>query len=117
MAVTLYDATIEGSQLITAGTTIAVAADFLEVNSQSFTISSATATLFNSSGSAVSTALTDLSAIVSSGLRGSKRVSATLNASDTASVAAGYYYLIWSITLSDSQTRKVKQSIQVRTVS
>lgn len=117
MAMTLYDATIEGSQLITAGTTILVSVDFFEVNSQSFTISSATATLYDSEGAAVSSDLTDIAGTTSTGLRSSKRASVTIQNSDTTSVPAGYYYLIWSLTLGDAQTRKVKQSIQIRTVS
>jgi len=62
-------------------------------------------------------ALTDLTVSVTTGIRSSKRTSVTMNASDTTSLVAGQYYMIWSLVLGDSQTRKVKQSIQIRTVS
>jgi len=117
MAVMLYDATIQGSLIITAGTAMLVSVDFNEVNAQTFSISSGTATLYNSSGTAVSSALTDLSVTTSVGIRSSKRVSVTINAQDTESVSAGQYYFIWVLTLGDGQTRKVKQAIQVRSVT
>jgi len=117
MSVTLYDATIKGSLILTSGTTVVVSADFDEVNDQAFTISSGTATLFVSTGSAASVALTDLTVSVTTGIRSSKRTSVTLNASDTTPLVAGQYHMIWSLVLGDSQTRKVKQSIQIRTVA
>jgi hypothetical protein len=123
MAVTLYDATIQGSQLITVGTTVMISADFYEVNSQTYSISSGTATLFDSAGAAVTppspnqSAFTDMTAVIGTGIRSAKRASVTLNASYTTSVSAGQYYLIWSLALGDGQTRKVKQSIQVRSVT
>lgn len=117
MAVTLFDANIQGSQLVTSGTTIMISADFYEVNSQTFTIASATATVYNSTGVAASASLTDVPALVGVGLRSSKRVSVTLNSSVTSGLASGQYYVIWTMTLGDNQTRKVKQSIEVRTVS
>jgi len=117
MAVTLFDANIQGSQLVTAGTTVMISADFYEVNSQAFTVETATATVYNDTGVAVSVALTDRSAVIATGLRSSKRVSVTLNSSETLALSAGQYYIIWTMVLGDNQTRKVKQSIEIRVVS
>lgn len=117
MAVSLYDASIEGSLIITAGTVVMVSVDFYEVNDQSFTISSATATLYKPSGAVVGSSTTDLTATLSTGIRSAKRASVTLQSTDTASLAKGAYYMIWTLTLGDSQTRKVKQAVQIRTVT
>jgi len=114
MTVTHYDATIEGSQLITANTKVILAIDFTEINNQSFTIGSGTVVIYDSAGDE---AISSIDCTFSDGLRSSKRVKAEVLAADTASLTAGHYYAIWSLTLGDTQTRKVKQAIQIRSVA
>lgn len=116
MAVMLYDISIEGSQLLTAGTKIFVSVDFTEVNGQSFTISSATMDLYDADTGVADDGVGTVAAAISTGLRSSKRVAAEISIVNTTGLD-GQYYAIWTLTLADGQTRKAKQSIEFRAVA
>ena len=116
MAVTLYDISIEGSLLLTAGTQVGLSVDFTEVNNQAFTINSATVDIYDADTDTAVSAIGTLTGTVTTGLRDSKRCVATLTSTHTTPLS-GQYYAIWTLTLSDNQTRKAKQSIEFRSVS
>ena len=116
MAVTLYDISIEGSLLLTAGTQVGLSVDFTEVNNQAFTINSATVDIYDAdTDTAVSAIATITDVTITTGLRNSKRCVATLTSTQTTPLS-GQYYALWTLTLSDGQTRKARQAIKFRSV-
>lgn len=105
-------AVIEGSQEIKIGEQVLLAVDFTERNAQSFTISSCTLEIYDNDGSVV---LSTDSGSVTTGLSGAQRVQHTLTAAETAAFTDGPHSVLWTLTLSDMQTRKVRQSLDVVT--
>ena len=101
---------------MTAGTQVGLSVDFTEVNNQAFTINSATVDLYDAGTNTAVSAIGTLTGIVTTGLRYSKRCVATLTSTHTTPLS-GQYYAIWTLTLSDNQNRKAKQSIEFRSVS
>lgn len=109
-----YDINIEQGQKITKGATVTVAVDFFEINKQSFSVSSATVSMYNGAGT-VDTNVDGQSATVTTGLRSSVRVQYTIQGSNTTSLTEGDdYSLVWTLTLGDGQTRIARQGLEVR---
>ncbi len=108
-------ARITGGQIVVVGTATALSVDWRETDNQSFTISSATVTLYDRDGVAASAGLTGLVASIGSGeFNGEARTSVSLSAAETGALAAGVYYALWTLILSDSQTRIVRQRVAMR---
>ena len=115
MATQSRDIVIEQGQLITKGATVIVAVDLYERSGQDFQVANASATLYSAAGVAVSSEIT---AVVSSSMRtGGARVQVSVAGATTAALSArADYYLVWSITLGDGQTRLARQSVEIRAV-
>jgi hypothetical protein len=107
---TRSDATVYGSQVVTIGAAVTCAIDWEEIDDQSFTISSATAELFDEDDAS---AVSSKAATVTTGINSAQRTQVALQAVDTAALTAGTYYLKWTLTLSDGQTRIVRSAVRV----
>jgi len=113
------DIVIENSQMITIGTQIVLSVELDDQKNRTFTVSAVVVDIFDEDGAAVSSLLTGIAGGSVAGLLpNSKIVQVTLTSALTNEFATdGSYYAIWKVTLSDSQTRRGKQSLKVRTVS
>lgn len=115
MATQSRDIVIEQGQLLTKGATVLVAVDLYERSGQAFVVASGTATLYSYDGTAVSS---EIPVSVTSSLRtGGQRVQASVSGATTAPLAArADYYMVWNLSLGDSQTRIARQSVEIRAV-
>jgi len=106
------DATIEGGQQITIGTIVVLSYDWREVSGQTFSISTASAQLFDEDNTEV---IASTTAEVTSGINLAPRTQVTFTAVQTSALTVGSgYYVRWTLVLGDGQTRIVRGSIYVR---
>ena len=88
--------------------------DFTEVQKQAFAVSSVTVSLYDGSGT-VNASVTNATGTVTTGLRSSARVQYMLQGTVTSDLDEGDdYSLVWTLTLSDGQTRIARQGLEVR---
>ena len=110
-------AKIIGGQVVVRGTVAHISVDWTELDGQSFNISTATFSMFDSDGDAVSTGIVDVGATVEAGdFNGETRTRAVLSAAQT-DLPQGNYYGIWTLTMLDTQTRIAKERFFVQEVS
>lgn len=107
-------AVVTEAQQAAKGTTFTIAVDWREIDAQSFTISSATLSVYDrDDDSLVSTNLTDVSCTVASGdFTGEVRTYYQIPAADL-DFGPGDYYVVWTLNLGDGQTRKVRQQLRI----
>jgi hypothetical protein len=110
------DAMIEGVDVVTVGTKKIISVDWHERDGQAFGISGGTVTLFDEEGGNPAPGLVDLGISVTTGIGGKPRVQAFFQETDTDLLTPGPHYVIWSLTLEDSTTRRVKGHMRVRDV-
>lgn len=103
---------IRGSQLLKQGEVVILAIDIREIDDQSFTISSGTLTIEDQNGEVVDS-IEDVVVTVTEGIGGRARVQYLLSNTNTAAMSAGIYVATWTLTLADTQTRIMRQAIQV----
>lgn len=102
---------IEGVLEVKIGEAFLLAVDFRDRNDQSFVISSGTMSIFEEDGT--STSIVDEVVSTAVGLSGSIRVQVLIQSAVSATLSPGPHFAIWSLTLGDTQTRLVKQAIDM----